>query len=213
MVPKGEYLGSRVRVIGRGSYKSKAIGRCGVVESFWSSESIGVRLEGIENSASKYGYFYFKMSELQFIEVADESVNNYEGETEIMEIKNYVNIALVQFLDDRRSPAPLYEYANFDQDLQVGDCCVVMSAHHGLGIAEVVDFKETADQPVTREIVGKFDKAAYDARVAAREKAAELKAKMKARAKQLQDLAVFQLLAKEDDEMAQLLNEFKSLQG
>lgn len=211
MIPKSEYVGRRVRVIAKGHYKGQAIGRCGVVESFWSCDSIGVRLDGVDNSSSKYGYFYFKISELQFLGPAEAPEKTYEGETEIMEIKNYANIAMAQFLNDRRSPAPLYEYANFDPDLKVGDCCVVMSAHHELGIAEVVDFKATPEQPVVREIVGKFDKAAYDARVSAREKATELKAKMEARAKQLQDLALFQALAQNDAEMAELVQEYLGL--
>lgn len=208
MVPKGEYIGCPVRVIGRGHYKDKAIGRTGVVASFWSDESIGVRLDGAENASSKYGYFYFKLTELQFIGPADGPANNYKGENETMKIENYFNIAMVQFLNDSRSPAPLYEYANYDPGLQVGDRCVVMSAHHGLGLAEVVDFKETPDQPVLREIVAKFDTTEYDARVAKREKEAELRGKMQVRAKKLQDMALFQALAQNDSEMAQMVQEY-----
>ena len=211
MTPKSDYIGYRVRVVGRGHYKNKAIGRTGVVASFWSHDSIGVRLDGVENTGSKYGYFYFKFTELQFIEPTDCVTNNYEGEKENMKIENYFNIAMVQFLNDNRTPAALYEYANFDPDLQVGDRCVVMSAHHGMGLAEVVDFKETTDQPVVREIVTRFDTSNYDARIAMREKSAELKAKMQARAKRLQDLALFQMLAENDPEMAQMLQEYQDL--
>ena len=56
-----------------------------------------------------------------------------------------------------------------------------------------------------------MDVSEYDSRVQRRKQAAELKAKMQARAKQLQDLVLYQTLAKEDPEMAQLLQEFAAL--
>jgi hypothetical protein len=52
---------------------------------------------------------------------------------------------------------------------------------------------------------------AFDYRVSVRKQAAELKAKMQERAKQLQDIALYQMLAKEDSEMMELLGQFQSL--
>lgn len=44
-----------------------------------------------------------------------------------------------------------------------------------------------------------------------RNKAAELKAKMEARAKQLQDIALYKMLAENDPDMAELLNEYQAI--
>jgi tRNA A37 N6-isopentenylltransferase MiaA len=44
-----------------------------------------------------------------------------------------------------------------------------------------------------------------------RAKAVELKAKMEARAKQLQDIALYQMLAKDDPDMAELLKEYQDI--
>lgn len=211
-MPKKFEVGDRVRVIARGHYKDRAVGRFGVVKScWWGSDSIGVTLEGISNGSSKYGYFYFKSHELEFLSCETTNTKIFGGENTMQNIENYINIALVQFLDDSRAPAGLYEYANFDESLQVGDQCVVMSAHHGLGLAEVVDFKEKATAPVLREIVARFDTSAYNARVEQRKKAADLKIKMQERAKQLQDLALYQVLAQNDSEMAQMVKDYLDL--
>jgi hypothetical protein len=124
-------------------------------------------------------------------------------------LENYLNVAMVQFLDDPGFRT--YEYANYEPDLQAGDYCVVMSTSHGMGLAVVEEIKPSTSNALYREIVAKFDTTAYNARVERREKAAELKAKMQERAKQLQDLVLFQTMAKEDEDMAKLLAEYKSL--
>lgn len=67
------------------------------------------------------------------------------------------------------------------------------------------------DVALEREIVSIVDTAEYDARVAQRKLAADLKAKMQERAKKLQDVALYQMLAKDDPEMAALLSEYQNL--
>jgi hypothetical protein len=64
---------------------------------------------------------------------------------------------------------------------------------------------------MSREVVCKIDTTDYKARVETRKKAAELKAKMQERAKKLQDIAIYKMLAEKDDEMAQLLADFTNL--
>lgn len=128
----------------------------------------------------------------------------------MQKMNNYVNVAVIQFLKDS-TPFRTYEYANYTADLAVGDLCVVMSAHHGMGLAEVVEIKDHASEDLYREIVTKVDTSGYDLRVERRKQAAELKAKMQERAKQLQDIVLYQTLAKEDPEMAAMLQEFMSL--
>ena len=125
-------------------------------------------------------------------------------------LTNYVNVAEVSFLNDNTA-FRTFEYANYEPDLAVGDLVVVKSAHHGMGLAEVIDIKERTSNDLYREIVAKVDTAGYNKRVDQREKAAELKAKMQERAKQLQDIVLYQTLAKEDPEMAQLLGDFMTL--
>lgn len=124
-------------------------------------------------------------------------------------IENYLNIAVIKFLDERHNA--VYNYANFIPELKRDDLVVVMSANHGMGLAKVFDIVDQNDVALEREIVSIVDTAEYDARVAHRKLAADLKAKMQERAKKLQDVALYKILAKDDPEMAALLSEYQNL--
>lgn len=128
----------------------------------------------------------------------------------MQKITNYLNVAVVQFLKDDVA-FRTFDYANYVPDLAVGDICVVMSKSHGMGIAEVVEIKDRAECDLYREIVTKVDTSDYDLRVLRRIQAADLKTKMQERAKQLQDIVLYQTLAKEDPDMAQMLKDYLSL--
>ena len=201
--------GKRVRIIENSTYhRGDLIDAVGTVRSYWGSAGIGVKLDFYTNDNSKYGYFYFKISELEFID--EPKTNTEKGETQMQKITNYLNIAEIEFLDEKTA-FRTYDYANFDPNLQPGDLCVVATAHHGMALAHVVNIKEKTDEELCREIVAMVDQNEYQSRVATRKAAAELKAKMQERAKKLQDLVLFQTLAKEDPEMAKLLEDFKRL--
>ena len=136
------------------------------------------------------------------------NVEFLDGET-MNKIENYLNIAAIKFLDERNNI--VYNYANFIPELKENDIVAVMSANHGMGLAKVVDIVDQNDVALEREIVSIVDTADYDARVNHRKMAADLKAKMRERAKKLQDVALYQMLAKDDPEMAALLSEYQNL--
>lgn len=196
--------GQRVVVTGPGHYKGKHIGLAGEVFSVYDT-SVGVRLDDVLNNRSGYGVFYYKPTEL-----IHEETTEIKEDRNMQKMTNFVNVAEIQFLDEKVAFVT-YEYANYDSDLAIGDICVVMSAHHGMGLAEVVDIKESPSADLYREIVCKVNTVEYKARVEQRKKAAELKARMQERAKQLQDIVLYQTLAKEDPEMQELLEAFKAL--
>lgn len=204
-----ELIGRRVQVVAPGHYGERVMRQIGVVQAVWGvgASGIAVKLDDISNPGSGYGYFYFSISEIKVITDTEE-----KGENNMAKINNYHNIAEIQFLKDDVA-FRTFEYANFDPDLQVGDLCVVQSASHGMGLAEVVNIKPRPElgKELSREIVAKVDTSEYTARVEQRKKAAELKVKMQERAKQLQDIVLYQTLAKEDPEMAELLEKFKAL--
>jgi hypothetical protein len=121
-------------------------------------------------------------------------------------ITNYLNVAKVVKADGRT-----YYHANYILDLMPGDLCVVVSGNRDMSVAEVAEIICENSEPMTREIVCRVDSSDYDFRVETRKKAAELKVKMEERAKKLQDIALYQTLAKDDPEMAALLAEFTGL--
>lgn len=200
--------GQRVTVTDDSRYRGFCNGHSGVVKALYST-SVAVLLDDIQSTASKHGYFYFHHDDLTPEKTA-ETAEKME-DTKMQKMTDFVNVAEVQFLDEK-VPFRTFEYANYDPTLAVGDLCVVMSAHHGMGLAEVQEIKAAPTEDIfCREIVSKVDTANYTARVEKRKKAAELKERMQERAKQLQDLVLYATLAKEDPEMQALLEEFTTL--
>lgn len=190
-------IGDRVEVLNRGNYRKITVGDTGTIRSIYSN-SIRVAIDDKVNPASQYGQFYFEPKQLKLIS---------EKETIIM-TGNY-RIAEVQFLEGSNTNQK-YNYACYDHSVVEGDICVVKTAHHGLSIAKVAGFI-TSDEELTREIVCKADFTEYNKRVEARKRMGELKDLMNARAKQLQDIALFRTLAGNDAEMAKMLSEYEQL--
>lgn len=197
-----ELVGKRVRVKWSDKYKRyKVKGRCGTITKCYSY--IAVELDGLRNEYSATGEFYFYKKNLEIIE------NEKMEETTMAinnNITNYLNIARVLKSDGR-----IYDHANYIPDLKEGDHCVVVSANRDMTVAKVTEIIYVNDIPQSGEVVTTIDTTDYDYRVETRKKAAELKAKMQERARQLQDIVLYQTLAKDDPEMAQLLSDFTNL--
>lgn len=152
--------------------------------------------------------FYFKAVELALV---DENENEIVEEKNMEKITNYLNAARVKPVNRNHIQDGVHYYANFDPDLKSGDICVVATDDKYFSIVEVVDIVDRVDSELTREVVAKVDVEPYEFRLKSRAKAAELKTKMEARAKQLQDIALYQMLAENDPDMAALLNEYKNI--
>lgn len=107
-----------------------------------------------------------------------------------------------------------YEFACFDPAIKIGDAVLVKSAHHGFGLAVIISARPKThedDTKVSREVISHVDMESYSARVNNRHKAAELKEQMERRAKELQDIVLYETLAANDAKMLELLTEFKDL--
>lgn len=202
--------GTRVLIIGQSRYGQDLRNRLGTVRWSFIDHRVGVLVDGIRNERSEYGWFYFDMDELEIVSENDDITENMEDKTmAISNIKNYLNAVRVRFSGEAK-PCN-YLYANFESDLKVGDLVVVKPANHDIAVAKVEEIVEGDEFTVQREIVAKVNTEAYDNRVSIREKAAELKAKMEERAKQLQDVALYKMLAENDPAMMELLNEYQAL--
>lgn len=202
--------GMRVRIINLVSYRSKSsidkikdrYGTVYRVDTHW--EKVIVDMDGVRNSSSATGHFYFKPHELEIVN--DEYIKE---ENDMSNITNYFNAVQIKYAGDVNPSR--YIFANFDTTLAVGDTCVVKTPNNPLEVATVVEILEGTDYKTDREIVAKVDMDAHNKRVEARAKAAELKAKMQERAKQLQDVALYKMLAESDPAMMELLNEYQTL--
>lgn len=200
--------GTRVRVKTRKKYVSEGVpSRLGTVCKI-SRSSLGVKLDDLYNSRSEYGCYWFTPYDLELVENDNENTK----ENNMTKITNYLNVAKIKFAKpDGTAYGTEHSIANFDAALQIDDVCVVDDFDGEMRLARVIDILPCNDLDVHHEVIARIDTAAYDARVATRKKAAELKAKMEERAKQLQDIALYQMLAKDDPDMAALVKEYQDI--
>ena len=92
-----------------------------------------------------------------------------------------------------------------------GDMIVVDSSN-GRGIVEVTRVEPWTDESkATKYVVGKVDNEKYEKHQKAEKLAAELKEKLEARAKKLQSIALYEMLAKDDPEMQELVDQYKQV--
>lgn len=204
-------VGARVKVVRQRKYPGENLrGLIGTVRTD-SGTNVSVVLDTVKNPRSSYGCYYFKASELEIIdEPNNKNVEENIDMSNAPKITNYFNAVKIQYLDNTAPSS--YIYANFIADIKVGDMCVIKSAHHGFGLATVVEVIDRNDfEILSREVVTIVDTRDYDERVATRKKATELLTTMQERAKKLQDIALYQMLAENDPEMAELLKEYKGL--
>lgn len=203
---KYEALNRLVKVITSPKYGNKLNGRSGVIENTSCGKTcIGVRIEGLENPKSSIGLFWLNYDELDFIETKEEK------EVMLNQCENF-KVAGVKFLEGTNKEKEYY-YALFD-DFSANDLVVVQTGHHGLAIAKIATIYNDGEHRVecSREIVDKVDMRAFEKRCDNRKARARLKEKMDERIAKLQEMALYELLAKDDTELAKMLNDYKDLQ-
>lgn len=114
-------------------------------------------------------------------------------------------IVIVEF----NSSYKQYEFKNDIEGLEVGDI-VVVDAAPGISIGTVTSFKDDS-KVAMKWVIQKVDLVAHNERLAREKKLVEIKAKMELRRKKLQEIEIYQILAKEDKDMAALLEEYQGL--
>jgi dolichyl-phosphate-mannose--protein O-mannosyl transferase len=107
------------------------------------------------------------------------------------------------------------EYTFFTdlEDLKVDDY-VVCDTRIGVSLGQVANLYVSEEQAskANKWIIQKVDMTAHEARMEKMKKAESIKRKMMNRKKKLEEEAIYQMMAKEDTEMAALLKEYKELQ-
>ena len=191
-----------MRVLPCLNYGGRFTGRLGAIIYLTGlcPDKVGVKIDGLENQASKYGAYWFALSDVQIIE------------SEEMYMPNEYKTASIQFLDGTNH-GTLYTYALYDEGIVADDLVVVKTGHHGLALAKVVEVSPEIAAPVKygRQIAAKVDLSAYEARVQRAKRLSKLKQEMDAKVKELQSTALYELLAEKDPALGAMLAEYKSI--
>lgn len=196
----------QVKILDSCRYGNKYALMHGTVERE-SGKSLGIRIPGYENPASSYGLWWFDTDEVEFIE------NTKSEEIIMMNQNENFMVAGVKFIDGTNTNKE-YFYALFDEYC-VGDLVVVQTGHHGLSLAEITSIDCSGKDRVkcSREIVTRVDMSSFYDRQEKRKALAQLKKDMDKKVKELQETALYELLAEKDPALAAMVEQYKSLTG
>lgn len=198
---KGEKFKKGDRIIVAKS-KLRTEGRLGTVcveKSCNHGNCVGVRLDGVDV------ILYYNKESIKL-------VNNLNEKENIMKVEGNYRVALVNFLDGVNTIKD-YAFALFDDEIVENDLVICDSANRYCvaKISKIITKEEYTGVAVSKEIVCKVDFTDFEQRKADREKKKELKKKMDKLVADSQEIALYQMLAKDNPEMAEMLEEYKKL--
>lgn len=139
-----------------------------------------------------------------------QKIDDYKEDFLMNEITGYNKVAAINM------GSQTYYFALFDNDVKSGDKVIVSGTASGqVWTVKDVITKEEAERlykgAIRAEVMCKVDSSEYDARVARRKEAATLKAEMNKKVKELQDVALFELMAEKSPELKEMLERYKVL--
>ena len=196
-------LNIKVKILSSDKYDNRFEGKKATIENTsCGGTSVGVRIDGFTNSKSSTGLFWFDHNDVEKIEKGDK----------FMMFEDFV-VAGVKFLDGTNTDKE-YFYALFEC-VDVGDLVVVNTGHHGIALARIssIGVGDKTMVKYGREVIARVDENAHKMRVERRNEIARLKAEMDKKVKELQEVAIYEMLAEKDPSLASMLNDFKALVG
>lgn len=200
-------LNAKVKILRSDKYGNCYRGLIGIVENTSGATSLGVRLPNLYNPRGSSGLYWYDSEDVEFIEREENIMLNHNED---------FKVAGVKFLSGSNTDKEYY-YALFadNADAQIGDLVVVQTGHHGLALAQISSIDDTDKNKVqcSREIVSVVDTGAFEKRKAQRKALAKLKKEMDKRVSELQETALYELLAEKDSALAAMLNEYKKIVG
>lgn len=186
--------GDRVKIIS----ECQSHGKCGVVVQYIGYFSDVVQIH-LDNGVTR-----------NYNEISLKLINQTEEKS--MKITGNYKVALVQFLQGTNTVKG-YAFALFDDDIGVDDT-VLCDTSHGYGVAKVTDIipnKEYSGVAPTKEIICKVDFSAFEQHRINREKAQELQKEMDKKIKEMQEFALYEMMAAKDPELKEMFENYKQL--
>ena len=194
-------IGDRVQVIREGLQTYGFTGKVHAT-SYWG-DIVEVYLDQLNK------IYNYNSKSLMF---ENEQNNITKGDNNML-IGNY-NVAMVKFLQGTNT-AKGYAFALFDDEVKVDDCvlCDTANGYVVAKIIEIIPKSEYEGTKVTKEIICKVDFTEFENRKENRTKALKLKSEMDKKIKEMQELAVFEMMAEKNPELKEMLEMYKGLMG
>lgn len=122
------------------------------------------------------------------------------------------NVAMVKMLQGVNTTKE-YAFALYDEKVNVDDL-VLCDTQYGYAVARVVHImplEEYEGVNITKEVICKVDFNDFEKRKDVKCRAKKLKSSMDKMVKELQDIALVELMAEKNPELKTMLDEYKSL--
>ena len=230
-------VGDAIVIINDTIYDDIEIGDRGVIDAInpnWDRE-VRIKIVGKINNRSGSGLYYVDLACLKKIEdVASDypkiskkiKCQTGKGVNKMKKLLKGYKIAEVCFAnygeclkDVERPNIDLskngYLYALYDNDITDGDIVLCCTGHHGHVIGQVKNVFDFSSEDVKveygREIICKIDYSDFEERQAKLKRIDTIKKTMAKKKAELDELAVYELLAKQSPDMAKMLKELKEL--
>lgn len=212
------YKGQKVKINNSKKHNYKdVVGRSGTIDRI-SGSQIGVKVPGFKNEHSMYGVFWLDKHELTKV---------YESEEKDMALTGFKHVAIVNLLEDYNKKD--YGFALYEPELRLlesGHAMVVVDPrgknNRVLGLVQDIILAEEYGKNVTAQVVGVVNMDGYNARVAEEERLSKLAKKkaavekeLRAEVEKINNLELYEKMAKEHPEnprLAELVKELKELE-
>lgn len=180
------------------------LGAIGTIKNTSSGSEFGVLLDEHTNPSSSKGLFWFSSDEFKFVEESED--------ISMSKLTGFKAVAVV------KQGYGTYHFAVYDDgvDYLPGDKVMVSGQDNILIIEEIIS-PEMAEVRykgnITAEVIGKVDTSSYQARVTKRKEADELKKSMDRAIKEMQEVDKYEMYAKQNPALKDMLDRYKDLVG
>lgn len=179
----------------------------GSIKNTSSGTEFGILLDNFSNESSAKGLFWFRYDEFEFLKEESEEIN-------MSKLTGFKAVAVV------KQGCSVYHFAIFDDGMeyQAGDKVAVSGASKDylLTINEVITPEEAAQRysgNITAEVIDVVNMYNYEERVAKRKAAEDLKKSMDKAIKEMQEVDKYEMYAKQNPALKDMLDQYKKLVG
>lgn len=190
----------KVNYVEKGGEYKDIIGRVGIIEK--NNNTYGVRVFGIENSASEYGYFWLSRSEF---DIVDDSYV-YEEPEKCEMIDGYYIVEV------KGSHSKRYSYkCRFD--VNVGDKLVCEDEDYIQTVVGIYNLENARMKNPTKEVVCVIDYSEINAKKERAKEMLRIKTELDKKVREIQTKIDYDFYASKDDSIAKLLKQLNELKG
>lgn len=161
----------------------------------------GIRIDNMYNRKSSLGLFWIDALNFETLDKEKENIN-------MNKLTGYVAVAVVELCGRD------YHYAIYEDGIIQGDKVIVSGSNTIKTVKEVITPEEAKNRysgNITAEIICKLDTSAYDERVRKRKEAEKTKKEMDKLIKEMDEVNKYEMYAKQNPELHELLQKFKEL--